>query len=329
MTPAEFHEGWRAALEEYLRSGIQQETARWASKGSSCCSSAWQPLFAWLECDLLATAKNCKLAIIEHHWQTRFYQHLSPVFGLVHMIFMGWSQLCNDDDDDHLMMDSTDQRKWLSDWAQADLARSGKIAMEGLSTAFDWLMEQNAEHPNPLIDNIASVQHTMRDKLRFLLMPPGSVQRDTATLDPRIYNTVGKAWHQFAGLGTGFCQLAQGHGHDQAILKVTRLLRLAGARCAAIRTASKDMAAAMSTAWALIWRLHVTPDVPYLHEGERPGVRWHQVDAWHILQQQLYAMANLKYIKPVSRQMCWRPKCRRQNGTPCTCRTMFGVSKPH
>ena len=135
MTPAEFHEGWRAALEEYLRSGIQQETARWASKGCSCCSSAWQPLFAWLECDLLATAKNCKLAIIEHHWQTRFYQHLSPVFGLVQMIYMGWRQLC-DDEWDPLMMDATDQRKWLSDWAQADLARSGDDCNRGLEYGF-------------------------------------------------------------------------------------------------------------------------------------------------------------------------------------------------
>jgi hypothetical protein len=244
------------------------------------------------------------------------------VFGLAQMSFMGWSQLC--DVYDNLMMDSTDRRQWLSDWAQADLRRCGKIAMEGLTTAFVWFMEDAAEHP----DNIASVQHSMKDKLQILLMPPGSVQRDTATLDPRIYNTVGKAWSQFVSMGTGFCELAQGHGHDQAILKVLRRIRLAGAQCAAVRAANKDMAAAMSTAWATIWRLHATPDVPYLHEGERPGVRWHQADAWHVLQQQLYAIANLTYIQRPSRQMCWRPKCRRQNGMPCTCLTMFGVSKP-
>jgi hypothetical protein len=197
--------------------------------------------------------------------------------------------------------------------------------MEGLSTAFDWLKEQNG-----LTDNIESAQYTMREKLRFLLMSPGGVQRDKLTVDARIYNTVGKVCRQFADLGSGFCQLAQGHGHyHQAILKVTRLLRLAGAQCAAVRTASKDMAAAMSTAWALLWRLHGTPDVPYLHEEERPGVRWHQADAWHILQEQLFAMAQLKYIKPPSRQMCWRRKCRLPNGTPCTCQTMFGVSKPN
>jgi hypothetical protein len=322
LTAAEFHVGWKQAL--------QQQIANLASAGQSTRQQYDAlPIWGWLQEEINSTALAAHQDIEEHHWQTRFYQHLSPVIALVDMIWLGWCHLPIKGWTDYhplLLMKEQDQRQWLSDWAAQDLQRALGCSVIGLQKACEWLREESTStdiYVGGL--SLEGFEEMMTDKLRVLLLAPGAWQRKFTRILYATWHLFDNAYRSFNTMMRELFEQAEGRGHHAQVVKVLGELRSTGRICAAVRTTSVDMCKLMSAPWALLSLLHCIPDVPYhQYEGERPGVRWHQPGAWHILQCQLHAMAGQAYVRKSPRAMCWRQKCRGLDSKPCKCKTVFG-----
>ena len=85
VTPEDFHQGWVAALHRCLRDTCQAARTRWTP---TCKSQHVLPIWLALRCWQPMT-EELQAAIVQHHWQTRFYQQLSPVIAFVEMVQLG------------------------------------------------------------------------------------------------------------------------------------------------------------------------------------------------------------------------------------------------
>jgi hypothetical protein len=321
LTAAEFHNGWKQAVQQAIANlELREKTTRQQYEEAL-------PIWGWLREEMNSTALAAQQEIVEHHWRTRFYQQLSPVIGLVDMVYMGWCHLPLPGWRDYpgLLMDATAQRQWLADWANQDLQRAGDCSVIGLQTACEWLREESAS-TDVYVDefSVESFERMMTGKLRFLLLAPGVAQRHQTHILDSTWRVFDDAYRSFNMMMQYLFEQAEGHGHHAKVAKVLCRLRSTGRDCAAVRTTSVAICKVMSASCALLSLLHSIPDVPYRQEGERPGVRWHQPGAWHIIQAQLEAMAGRVYVATSPRAMCWRKKCRGLDSKPCKCKTVYG-----
>ena len=75
MSQESFHEGWVAALASLLEGAAQKHRAKWRPSPVNSCDVI---SFAAQHAASAAT-DNFQKGVIDHHWQTRFYQQLSAV----------------------------------------------------------------------------------------------------------------------------------------------------------------------------------------------------------------------------------------------------------
>jgi hypothetical protein len=268
-----------------------------------------------------------KAAIVQHHWQTRFYQQLSPVIAFVEMV-----QLGNFFENGFLDMTPSGQGKpidsmgydvskaWMTRcWdVQSDTALV-EMATVGIETALEWKTQHDTLNQfGPLEPSISFVRfrgNAFHGALDFKEYHNHMLQKRSSLLSEMVWYLAKGSLNACAlgrvGLHKSprklrriFLERLAGHlwylschpsgrDVDKADGEIIKHLTQHGellVLCASVRATCKDLAGLMAEWWATSRLLFCTPDLPG-RRNTRNGAGYRQLRAWCILTKQLQAMA--------------------------------------
>ena len=323
LTPEEFHQGWATEFDRWLKHAIQEANNEWRDRCGFSYSSEEErlhkqeierlrhchvrPIQLALRCFLSSLSAEFKAAVVHHHWQTRFYQQLSPVIALVQMANLHRRYFELDDDFRERIEAQAERNEWLMGWLNANWTLMTSSAVVGIMIAFQWMKE----HPSQFGRDAPVVDESLRPgKYDFTnqgfcelwikyvvylvftsLLPPSTLQRETPfqfqnMAQRRWKLTQLQQWLTELELFPNTLKVLRAHTRVRGT--ICQILR-AGAMCAAVRTTCKSMVVSMATEWATLTCLFVTPDIPGCHD-ECEGAGYHQGKAWSILFDLLGAM---------------------------------------
>jgi hypothetical protein len=326
VTPEDFHQEWAAAFDRLLQDAAEATNAKWPNINSTYSNEAFnldslKPILLTARC----LASHFKAAIVQHHWQTRFYQQLSPAIALVEMACLYYRNLPPSDKEDDCESQrfwerfqkywrpkmTRQQSQWLEGCQEANWFVMCNQAMLGIANACEWAKL----HPRPVSEskqadfdkegNLHPGDYdfakgpnqyfsSCSDWLQYLMI---AACLPTATLRTILPDNLqyqrrcqrSSKLHQVSKWLSYFAFYPNREdvqaAHDHIKL-VTRI-------CAAARATCKCMAAQLDATWTTLGRLYITPDTPDGHKKSE-GVshnRYSRADAWVVLQNQLLVMS--------------------------------------
>ena len=302
-----FHQEWVAAFDCFLKDAAEASAAKWiddySSKASNC--HCLTPIVLSARC----LASHFKVAIVQHHWQTRFYQQLSPVIALVAMARMlFYTRHARQVLGRRVLAEQ--QTAWLRGAHEANWFLMCNHANFGIRIALDWAKShtKSASGPaRPELDmegNLAPGNYDFeneefnRDCGDWLMYLMSAALLPNETLHA-IQVPRQKGWQRtfklfqvskWLGYFAGFPDSEDVQtAHDNMEPLLIQIKHVANI-CAATRATCKYMAACLASSWATLRCWYITPDTPGCH-SKREGEGYSDAKAWSILQQQLNAMA--------------------------------------